>query len=370
MRNSYSIKIDESNMYIIQKFIYYLHINNKLKDIYDYHLNGIIDVRSVKTIFAIPLNEFYFDYCGESIEVCYQREPNLMVDRGNVVKMSAIILRSTTLNTLHTFLYEIEKLEFNIPDNKLIKYIWKDSYWKYCNSFKTRSINTIYLPNEHMSNTINEITTFLSNNHELYQTLGLQKKKIILFWGLPGCGKTTFVKAIASEFKKNIAVIKNTNDINDNSFESMIDELPKNCIVLFEDIDSLFNGRSNVAGTSITFSGLLNFLDGIMEYENLLVFITTNNLGCIDDALKRRIDISLEFSYIRKPEVLRMFTNFFEDKYSFEDFMKKLKSPVTPSMLEKYFTKCITEQLSPITNIAILDTFIKLSQNNMNQMYR
>lgn len=364
------MKIDENNVYILQKLMYYLHINGKLGDVRDYHLNGILDVRSVKTIFAIPLNDFNFEYSGKNITVCYQKHQQSKVDRGNVIRMDAVVLRSDSLDTLHCFLYEIEKLEFNVPDNKLVKYIWKDSYWKYCSSFKPRSVDTIYLPKEQMANTLSEINTFLVGSHDLYQKLGLQKKKIILFWGLPGCGKTTFIKAIASDLKKNIAVVKNTNDINDNSFESMVDELPKNCIVLFEDIDSLFVGRSNVAGTSVTFSGLLNFLDGIMEYENLLVFITTNNINAIDDALKRRVDISLEFNHIRKPETLRMFSNFFGDKYCFEDFIKKVKGPVTPSIMEKYLTKCVTENMSPVTSIDILDAFIKMSQNNVNQMYR
>ena len=38
---------------------------------------------------------------------------------------------------------------------------------------------------------------------------------------------------------------------------------PAGSILLFEDVDALFKGRSTAAGGSITFSTLLNALDGI-----------------------------------------------------------------------------------------------------------
>jgi len=205
---------------------------------------------------------------------------------------------------------------------------------------------------------------------EIYKSLSIPERKVFLFWGIPGSGKTTFIRSIASEFNKNIAIVKNTNDIDDNSLENMIEELPRNSIILFEDIDSLFHGRTNMANTQITFSGLLNFLDGIIDYDKLLVFITTNNLEHIDDALRRRIDIFLEFTYIKKTEIFEMFNRFFADKYSALDFYKTLKKEITANSLEKYFIKCYMENLSPLENISILYSYIDMVKNdNIQSMY-
>lgn len=371
MVDYYSISIDENNMYLIQKLLYYLfYSKNNNIDIKTFYLNGIIDVRGKKKIFAIPTTEFKFIYGNEYILFNYKKDQKSEVDRGNVIRMDIIVLKCQNINTLHEFLYEIEKLEFNVSENKLMKYIWKDSYWKYCNSFKKRNIDTIYLPKNQKNNIISEIECFLNNKNILYEELGLQKKKVFLFWGIPGSGKTTFIKSIASNFNKNIAIVKNTFEIDDNSFENMLDDLPKNSIILFEDIDSLFQGRTNVANTRVTFSGLLNFLDGIMSYDDILIFITTNDIKNIDNALKRRIDIFLEFTYVKKSEMAIMFNNFFKNEYNFDDFFKKIKKPVTVSSLEKYFTRCLIGNLSPINNIELLEYYIDMINIENNQLYQ
>jgi chaperone BCS1 len=365
----YKINIDENNIFIIQKLLYHLEINKILEEYKnsEFIFYGILDVRGKKIIFLIPTFSFTFQYKECLINYSYKKNQNSKVERGNIFRMDHIILSCSNLTKLQEFLYEIEKLEFLVPENKLIKYIWRNSYWKYCNGFKRRNLDTLYLPKKDKDLIINEIEHFFNNNTEIYNNLCIPERKVFLFWGIPGSGKTTFIRSIASHFNKNIAIVKNSNDIDDNSLENMIEELPKNSIILFEDIDSLFQGRSNMANTQITFSGLLNFLDGIIDYDKLLVFITTNNLEYIDDALRRRVDIFLEFTYIKKTEIYEMFNNFFKNKYQAEDFYKIIKKEITANSLEKYFIKCIMEDLSPLDNISILYSYVDMIKNIKNQ---
>jgi AAA+ superfamily predicted ATPase len=369
----YSINIDENNIFIIQKLLYYFEINNILKNNdnkSDFILHGIIDVCGKKEMFLIPKYSFNFPYKDEIILYEYKKEQKSEQDRGSIIRMENIIISCFNLTILKDFIHEISNSEFLVMQNRLIKYIWRDSFWKYCNKFKQRYLDTLYLPENEKNRVITTIEKFYDKSNTIYNDLCIPQKKIFLFWGIPGSGKTTFIRAIASHFNKNIAIIKNTLEIDDNMLELMLEELPKNSIVLFEDIDSLFQGRSNVANTRITFSGLLNFLDGIIDYDKLLVFITTNNIHYLDDALKRRIDIYMEFTYMRQTEIINMFNKYFKEKYIAKDFCSKLKSEVTPNALEKYFIKCISESLSPLENIDLLSSYIEFTKtSDMNKMY-
>ena len=366
---TYTFHIDENNIFLIQKIMYFFDVNDLVKDSIDFQFNGIIDVRGTKIIFAIPKNKFTFTFDNEEITYKYKKYQKSKVDRGSIIRMDKIILSSTSKIAIKSFLHTIEKMEFQLVENKLIKYSWKDTYWKYCGSFKKRNINTLYLPETIKNCILKEIDSFLNKDNEFYHKLCLPRRKIFLFWGLPGTGKTTFIRSIASMFNKNIAIIKNTFDIDDGSLEVMIEELPKDSIVLFEDIDVLFNGRTNVANTNITFNGLLNFLDGIVDYDKLLIFITTNHFNEIDAALRRRIDVFMEFTYIKKPEIRTMFNNFFSDSYDFNKFIDVLNVQVTPNVLEKYFIKCILTNVSPIENIEYLYTYIKYTNHSKNTLY-
>jgi hypothetical protein len=68
--------------------------------------------------------------------------------------------------------------------------------------------------------------------------------------------------------------------------------------VLLEDIDAAFPNREEVdsftpqQASDVTFSGLLNVLDGVAASEERLVFMTTNHLNRLDPALIRpgRVD--------------------------------------------------------------------------------
>ena len=56
--------------------------------------------------------------------------------------------------------------------------------------------------------------------------------------------------------------------------------IPKNAILVLEDIDGLFKQRKegDQFKSNISFSGLLNSLDGLAYREGMITFMTTNYL--------------------------------------------------------------------------------------------
>lgn len=80
-------------------------------------------------------------------------------------------------------------------------------------------------------------------------------------------------------------------------------------IVLIEDFDSFFVDRTS-QGINVSFSCLLNILDGTMNTNNgTIFFLTANNPSSMDSALVRpgRIDSIVRFPCPRKPEVQAAF---------------------------------------------------------------
>jgi SpoVK/Ycf46/Vps4 family AAA+-type ATPase len=60
------------------------------------------------------------------------------------------------------------------------------------------------------------------------------------------------------------------------------------CIALLEDIDTIFDGRTNISGIQgggLTFDCLLNVLDGVTPNDGLFLAVTTNRVEKLDPAL-------------------------------------------------------------------------------------
>jgi len=123
------------------------------------------------------------------------------------------------------------------------------------------------------------------------------KKKMktsAIFFGPPGNGKTTFVKYLSMKYDLPIKIITFNTDWNNHDLLILFSQIPKNCIVLFEDFDNYFNKRKCIMGEDnknikFTFDIILNALDGLYKtYENVVFIMTTNIIENVDSSLKNR----------------------------------------------------------------------------------
>jgi chaperone BCS1 len=92
---------------------------------------------------------------------------------------------------------------------------------------------------------------------------------------------------------------------------------PERSIVLLEDIDAAFNRRVQTSEdgykSAVTFSGLLNALDGVASAEERIIFMTTNHFDKLDPALVRpgRVDVKELLDDATPEQVERLFNRFY-----------------------------------------------------------
>lgn len=147
---------------------------------------------------------------------------------------------------------------------------------------KVRSIDALSLCDA-MQRQVDEITSW-SKSEEWHADRDIPWRLGVLLHGQPGCGKTSVVRAIAEMLDYPIYSFDLATLYNDElrrEWSVMRAESP--CIALFEDFDSIFDGRKPLF--DITFDCVLNCLDGVDRVNGLLVFITTNVGDRIDPAI-------------------------------------------------------------------------------------
>ena len=214
-------------------------------------------------------------------------------------------------------------------------------------------------------NLLNEIKHFLSDEEEKeYREYGIPYKYNILLEGYPGTGKTSLITAIASELNYNIATISFDRDLTDKSLFRSLKNMPPKTILLLEDIDVLFKERKENDNykSALSFSGLINGLDGCGSIDKQIIFMTTNYACNLDCALKRpgRVDKIISFDYCSKAQIKIMYDKFIKQRENkFKEFYNEIRSlKITTAMLQSYFfenrkTECLSTNIDKLKTLAI-----------------
>ncbi len=160
-------------------------------------------------------------------------------------------------------------------------------------TLKSESSFQAAIPPYWRSPAVNLILTEIHNwklSYAKCKERGLPWRRGWLLHGSPGNGKTQAVKLAAAVEKIGLACI-NLN-MSDAQLVAVFKELVTPCIVLIEDIDDIIRGRQNIKDPTkgVSFSTLLNCIDGVNSRDGVVVAVTTNDLSAIDPALGRPRD--------------------------------------------------------------------------------
>jgi len=292
------------------------------------------------------MHEIYFNDVG--LMLTYTMSDQIVGNAVQAVKYHTLELRTKTYVEKDFFTNFLEKVhEYCKPSkqkDEVITYIFKTGYWQQLSKLPKRSRDTIHLPDKVLDETLEDVDNFL-NNKKIYLDHGVPYKRNYLFEGIPGTGKTSLIFVLASHFNMNVAIINFGLSIDDATFMKSVSKLPDDTFLVLEDIDALFVERKagDAHKSMVSFSGILNTLDGLARRDKQVTFLTTNYISKLDSALIRpgRIDKIITFSYATIDQVRKFYMKFFSKQGDRWDiFKKKCKSiKITTALLQSFFFK-------------------------------
>ena len=216
--------------------------------------------------------------------------------------------------------FEIIKAKPNnsiISETTRIKLITDDlKHKKDETKFKSNILLSDIVGQTNAKNKVKVITKYLENPEKF----GPWAPKNILFYGLPGTGKTMLVKALANELEVPLYLIKATSLIGDHVGDgaSKIHDLFKKAnenspsIIFIDEMDAIALHRSfqSLRGdVSEIVNALLTEMDGISENDSVITIGATNNPTSLDFAVRSRFEEEIEFVLPNDEERLTILEN-------------------------------------------------------------
>jgi hypothetical protein len=141
----------------------------------------------------------------------------------------------------------------------------------------------VYINNDQYEDIEADIVNMLENK---------SGKTSALLYGAPGTGKTRLIKYFSVKYNLPIYSIYLNPEYNNLDILLMFSDIPKRCIVLFEDFDNYFNKRECIIKNNevkFTYDVILSALDAVYnEYDEVVFFMTCNDIDKIDTSIKER----------------------------------------------------------------------------------
>lgn len=182
------------------------------------------------------------------------------------------------------------------PPATLSTLVYTSEGWEPIAVAPVRTRETTFFPKGLVDRAVTQVQHFLSKTPVKWK---ISRSYTILLQGPPGTGKTTYSELLASLLGYQMAIMQFDPKISDRELFQIVAELPERTLLLIEDIDCTFVERKakDKINTRISFSGLLNMLDGVASKADQIIIMTTNHLTQLDPALVREGRVNLIESF-------------------------------------------------------------------------
>ena len=298
----------------------------------DQHIFPVADAVTCTTSW----NEFEFQY------KFYTTKPESVSE--HTERGVQVFLDHPTVRPLKDFLVDIAKLREASEKEKE----WRqtlctasDEGWsKEKETHNRKTLDTVVL-NEGVKDALQrDIESFL-DSEDWYTKMGLSWTRGYLLSGPSGTGKTSIIKALSYQYKLDIYVVDLSNISSDEKLASLFDVIPPRSMVVLEDVDCMSDithrrtpdeekacenklehegpmpkqSCVKVNLSSVTLSGLLNVLDGVVSPHGRVLIMTSNHPEKLDPALTRsgRVDMKISLGPCGLHQIRELFQIYFKE---------------------------------------------------------
>jgi chaperone BCS1 len=247
------------------------------------------------------------------------------LDSNNHTEKSKEALYLTMFGRSHKLFNDLFRavLKEDEEDKRMRIWRWDDSYWTELARQSKRPLETVALPKETKDTVLTHLKSFWADK-EWYMNAGVPWRTGILLYGPPGTGKTSFIKALAAHFDRDIYLL-DLSAISDKQLLIALNEVSSRGIVVIEDIDTAGiearkldqealkdavgeeapatpddDSKKPLISLGPTLSGVLNAIDGPASAEGRIIIATSNNPDSLDPALVRegRFDLKVRIGHM------------------------------------------------------------------------
>ncbi|GER37308.1 P-loop containing nucleoside triphosphatehydrolases superfamily protein [Striga asiatica] len=142
-----------------------------------------------------------------------------------------------------------------------------------------------------------DLETFLKSK-QYYHKLGRVWRRSYLLYGPSGTGKSSFIAAAANllgydVYNFNLSQVADESDLN-----ALLLGTTSRSLIVVEDLDRYVSAGKSTGAAGITPSGLLNFMDGLLNVqdERVMIFTMSDKDGVDPDLLRPgRVDMHIHF---------------------------------------------------------------------------
>jgi chaperone BCS1 len=236
---------------------------------------------------------------------------------------------TVTLTTLYAhrevfrdIFQEAYQLARAAQEGKTIMWTSRGIDWeRFGDARRKRPLDSVILDKGIKERIVDDVKDFLGRQ-KWYVDRGIPYRRGYLLYGPPGSGKSSFIQALAGELDFGVAIINlSERGMQDDKLAHLLTKLPQRTILLLEDADAAFVNRRKADadgynGATVTFSGLLNALDGVAAGEERIAFLTTNHIDRLDEALIRpgRVDMTVRIGWATRHQAIQMWDRFYGDR--------------------------------------------------------
>lgn len=288
--------------------------------------------------FIPSVGTHFFRYGNTWIKVERTREQHTL-DLHMGVPWETVTLTAFGRNKRMYFhiLEEARNMAMLQEQGKTVMYTAMGSEWRpFGHPRKRRPIQSVVLDKGISERILADVREFIENP-SWYSNRGIPYRRGYLLHGPPGCGKSSFINALAGELGFGICVLNlSERGLSDDRLAHLLSVAPLPSVLLLEDVDAAFTSRVESSQTKaafeglnrVTFSGLLNCLDGVASTEARILFMTTNFIDRLDPALIRpgRVDVKEYIGQCSRHQIERMYLRFYYWHHSLENGERE-KSP-------------------------------------------
>ncbi|KAJ2455465.1 Complex III assembly protein translocase and chaperone [Coemansia sp. RSA 2336] len=290
---------------------------------YKQHDNG-----SVSTNFTMVPGQgkHIFYYQGTFIQVERQRNTK-MIDIQSAAPFETVTL--TTLSrdrsVFSHILAEARTNALSQNEGRTVLYTSFGPEWRpFGLPRKRRLLQSVILDRNVSEGIVTDVQDFIANG-KWYDDRGIPYRRGYLLYGPPGSGKTSFIQALAGSLGYNICILNlSERGLTDDRLNHLLTVAPERSLLLLEDVDAAFTRERQQSEhaayqqSMVTFSGLLNALDGVASSDERIIFMTTNHIERLDPALIRpgRVDVKVHLGNATPYQIRRMFTRFYGSEHA------------------------------------------------------